>query len=283
MEIRSLATIDFDTIFEAFSQAFADYEMQNDKEQLRTMLARRGFDPGLSFAAFDGDKIVSFTFNGIGDYYGVRTAYDTGTGTLKEYRGQGLATRIFECSIPFLKEAGVKEYLLEVLQHNEGAVSVYRKLGFETVREFNYFFQDAGTVLREAPSSDSGCMLRPINISEYASIPGFWDFKPSWQNNFEAINRKPGDFICMGAFAGDRLAGYCVCEPGSGDITQLAVDRQYRRRGIASRLFHEMARANKYGTLKVVNTDVNCDSITAFLDAMGVSLKGRQFEMVKKL
>lgn len=83
MEIKSLANTGFDTIFEAFSKAFADYEMQQDKEQLRSMLKRRGFNADLSFAAFEGDDIVAFTFNGIGSFEGATMAYDTGTGTLK--------------------------------------------------------------------------------------------------------------------------------------------------------------------------------------------------------
>ena len=112
MEIRSLADTDFDTLYEAFSQAFADYEVQINGTQLRRMLKRRGFDARLSFAAFDGDRIAAFTLNGIGNYDGLPTAYDTGTGTLEAYRGQGLATRIFEHSIPYLKEAGIGRYLL---------------------------------------------------------------------------------------------------------------------------------------------------------------------------
>lgn len=108
MEIRSLADTAFDTLYEAFSQAFADYEVQINGAQLRRMLKRRGFDPRLSFAAFDGDRIAAFTLNGIGNYDGLPTAYDTGTGTLEAYRGQGLATRIFEHSIPYLKEAGYR-------------------------------------------------------------------------------------------------------------------------------------------------------------------------------
>ena len=96
MEIKSLSNISFDELFGAFEQAFADYEIQLNKAELMTMLKRRGFNPELSFAVFDGDKIVSFTCNGIGDFNGTPTAYDTGTGTLKDYRGRGLATRIFE-------------------------------------------------------------------------------------------------------------------------------------------------------------------------------------------
>ena len=85
----------------------------------------------------NGNKIVAFTLNGIGYFNRIPTAYDTGTGTLKNYRGKGLATKIFEYSIPYLKSANVKQYLLEVLQYNTKAVSVYRKLGFEVIREFN--------------------------------------------------------------------------------------------------------------------------------------------------
>ena len=134
MEIRSLADTDFDTLYEAFALSFADYEIHPGREELRKMLRRRGFAPELSFAAFDDGRIAAFTLNGIGDFDGLRTAYDTGTATLPDYRAQGLATRIFEHSLPHLRAAGVRQYLLEVLQHNAKAISVYRKLGFETTR-----------------------------------------------------------------------------------------------------------------------------------------------------
>ncbi len=94
------------------------------------MLSRRGFVPSLSFGIFEGDKLISFTLNGIGQFNGEKTAYDTGTGTIKEYRGRGLASKIFTDSLPFLKQAGVSQYLLEVLQHNTNAVGVISKTRF---------------------------------------------------------------------------------------------------------------------------------------------------------
>lgn len=183
-------------------------------------------------------------------------AYDTGTGTLKDYRGRGLATRIFEYSIPYLREAGIKEYLLEVLQHNTGAVSVYRKLGFEVTREFYYFRPENGQINREVKAIDFPYSLQPIDINEYEAIPGFWDFKPSWQNSFDAINRAPEDFVCLGVFTEGRLVGYGVFEPMSRDVTQIAVDKEYRRKGIGSLLFQKMLECNKYNSVKIVNTDV---------------------------
>ena len=243
------------------------------------MLKRRGFDPRLSFAAFDGDRIAAFTLNGIGNYDGLPTAYDTGTGTLEAYRGQGLATRIFEHSIPYLKEAGIGRYLLEVLQHNTKAVSVYRKLGFEVTREFNYFSQEREAVDVPAKAFQSPYTIRRIDTRDCEEVSGFWDFRPSWQNRPESIARSPEDFVSLGAFSGERLIGYCVFEPASGDITQLAVDKGFRGRGVGSRLLAEMLRLNEAGTVKIVNTDIACEAVTRFLERRNIPVRGRQFEM----
>ncbi len=283
MEIKPLNNISFDQLFAAFEQAFADYELQLDKSELFTLLKRRGFNPKLSFAAFDGDKIVSFTCNGIGDFYGIRTAYDSGTGTLKAYRGKGLATRVFEHSIPYLKEAGIKDYLLEVLQHNTSAVSVYRKLGFEVIREFYYFRMEQEKIKHTVKAVEFPYTIEPVAINAYDSMSGFWDFRPSWQNSFESINRALEDFSCLGAFTEGKLVGYGVFEPASGDVTQIAVDKQYRCQGVGSLLFQKMLDLNKYGSIKVVNTDRDCESIIAFLKAKNMEPTGKQFEMIKKL
>ena len=205
MEIKSLEKTDFNTLFRAFGRAFADYEVQLNAEQLRAMLTRRGFDPTLSFAAFDGAQIAAFTLNGIGNFNGVPTAYDTGTGTLKEYRGTGLATEIFRHSMPHLRRAGVGQYLLEVLQHNTGAVSVYRNLGFETVREFNYFCRANTEIVDRGDTPRLPHSVRRIDPEKFASISSFWDFTPSWQNSFESIGRAAGDFVSLGAVSYTHL------------------------------------------------------------------------------
>jgi ribosomal protein S18 acetylase RimI-like enzyme len=283
MEIKSLKKTDFETIFKAFGQAFADYEMQVNAEELKAMWKRRGFNPDLSFAAFEGDDIAAFTLNGIGNFNGTKMAYDTGTGTLKEYRGQGLATKIFEYSIPYLKEANINHYLLEVLQHNTKAVSVYQNIGFEVTREFNYFVWDNEKFNNEIKNIDTPCFIEKIDINDYLSVSDFWDFYPSWQNSFESIQRASEDFISLGAFVDRELAGYCIFEPNSGDITQIAVDKPFRRKGIASLLLHKMQKINKISKMKLVNTDISCNSIVDFLKSKGIELSGKQYEMIKKI
>lgn len=283
MEIRSLADTRFETLFEAFTAAFAGYEMQLDAMQLRRMLRRRGYDPRLSFGAFEEGRLAAFTLNGIGRHNGAATAYDTGTGTREAYRGRGLATAIFEHSIPYLQAAGVEQYLLEVLQHNTKAVSVYRKLGFETRREFNYFSQETARIDCRTAAPDFPCSIRRIDLARCGTMARFWDFEPSWQNSPQSVERASDDFIGLGVFAGEELAGYCIFEPATGDLTQIGVDRRFRRRGVGSLLLREMIRLNASDIVKVVNTLTTSDAITRFLEKRNIPVRGKQFEMIRTI
>lgn len=283
MEIKSLSKVEFEKIFLAFSKAFEDYEIQLNANELKAMWKRRGYDPNLSFAAFEDGNIVSFTLNGIGFFNGKKMAYDTGTGTLKEYRGQGLSTKIFDYSIPNLKKAHINYYLLEVLQDNTSAVSVYQKVGFKVSREFNYFIWKNEDLKNGILNKDSIYSIEPFILNKYKSISDFWDFHPSWQNSFESIERAEKEFINLGVFVDKKLIGYCIYEPYSGDITQIAVDRDYRRNGVASLLLNEVSKYNRNTKTKLINTDIYCCSITDFLKAKNIGVTGKQFEMIKEI
>ncbi|MCJ7819957.1 MAG: GNAT family N-acetyltransferase [Bacteroidales bacterium] len=281
--INSLDKMSFDSLFGVFNEAFRDYEVQLNKDELRTLLNRRGFVPELSFGAFIDDKMVAFTFNGIGLFNDLKTAYDTGTGTVKDYRSKGLATKIFTHSIPFLKKAGVSQYLLEVLQHNAPAVRVYQKIGFNVSREFNYFVQKTGAVKLKGKCALKALQIKQVDLSWHDSMTDCWDFMPSWQNSFDAIARKPEGFKMEGAFLDQKFAGYCIFNPESGDITQLAVNRKYRRNGIATALLEKTLKSNLHDNIKALNIQVECESLTKFLESNMIPLKGKQFEMIKTI
>ncbi len=281
--IDTLKKTGFDELFTAFNNAFADYDIQISKEELENMLERRGYNPELSFGAFDNGVLVAFTFNGTGTFNNLPTVYDTGTGTQKEYRGQGLAAKIFNFALPYLKDAAISQYLLEVLQHNTSAINVYRKLGFEVCREFNYFSQNTLAISPISKPLPSAFEIRPITLSQQKVMTEFWDFIPSWQNSFESISRKLSDFLMLGVFQKDNLIGYSISVPLSGDITQLAISQQYRRQGIGSALLQEILHRNQFPTVKALNTETNCESIISFLETYNILRKGMQFEMIKRL
>ena len=282
MVYRNLEHIDFDTLFRGFERAFSDYEIRFEKEEVRSMLKRRGFNPRLSFAAFDNDEIVAFTLNGTGLFNNVPTAYDTGTGTSKEYRGQGIAGKIFNHSLPYLKESGIRQYLLEVLQNNSNAISVYRRMNFKTTREFNCFRQSIENICKSHDASVE-CSIGPVGIDFISQSQNFCDFSPSWQNSMESIRRGESDIKCIGAMIDGNPVGYCVFDPNTGDLTQIAVKNEFRRIGIASRLLNEAIGLMKTEFVKVLNITSDNQSLTGFLKRKNITLASCQFEMLLQL
>ena len=284
MEFRNLEYCDFETVFQGFERAFADYEIRFEKEEVRAMLQRRGYNPKLSFAFFENGYIVAFSLNGIDAFNCLPTAYDTGTGTAKDYRGMGLAGEIFSRSIPFLKEAGIRQYLLEVLTGNHKAIAVYRKLGFETVRELDCFRQTLTNIsLPTAAGGESTCTIAPIGIESVEGLQCCCDFTPSWQNSIDSIKRGRTDLTMIGAFIEGMSVGYCVFDRNTGDLTQIAVKQEYRRQGVASQLLCEVIRQMCTDFVKVINVPSDNLSLPAFLKSKNIPLMNKQFEMVKDL
>ena len=66
--IKSLQNIEFESLYTAFNEAFKDYETQWSNDAFKAMLDRRSFVPELSFGAFENEKLVAFTLNGIGNF-----------------------------------------------------------------------------------------------------------------------------------------------------------------------------------------------------------------------
>lgn len=280
-ETGSLGNVGFEGVADAFLEAFEDYGLQLDRDKLRAMLTRRGADLNLSAGAFDVDgRLVSFIVNGIGLYGGVKTAYDTGTGTIKSCRGLGLTDRIFSSWIDVLREAGVKQYLLEVLTDNAPAVKIYTRQRFEITRGFNCY---SSVGLCDAPHTVDGLKIVASSPRQIAGLQRFNEFEPSWQNSVESVTRAAGNVDCLVAMIDGDPVGFGVIEARYGDIAQIAVASELRRRGIGSALLHELMGLNKASETRVVNVDAACPSLNAFLKAKGFNLICTQHEMLKIL
>ena len=66
-------------------------------------------------------------------------------------------------------------------------------------------------------------------------------------------------------------------------MPQIAVDKKNMRQGIATVLLKEVLKCNRYSSVRVINTEITCEGMTAFLESNGIPLKGKQFEMIKAL
>ena len=269
--IRTLTHDDFESLFAAFTAAFSDYVVKftPDHDQLLEMFTRRGWVPELSVAAFEGEAMVAFTVNAA---EGGR-AYDSGTGVVPTHRRRGLARALMEKSFEVLR--GQREYVLEVLDNNERAVALYRELGFREVRGLQCWgFEASGLQGIEAQRNEG---LESLSLDTLEPRRLWWDIHPSWQNSTSSIARARAPHVILG----DEDA-YAVLVPGTGDLAQLAVRPEVRRRGHGTRLLHEAA-AVAGKPLRIMNVDERDAGIAAFLERAGAKRTVRQLEMVRVL
>jgi ribosomal protein S18 acetylase RimI-like enzyme len=281
--IKPLLGVSLNQLNEAWQDAFSEYVYKWSQQDIAKMLARRGYDASLSFGAFDGPKLVSYTLNCTGTVSGRPSVYDTGSGTIKAYRRQGLATRIFNESLPYLKQAGIQQYWLDVLQENTNAVSVYRQVGFEVTRGLHTFRQSTDALALNEKMMPAQYAMRPIDLSYCDAMRKLWAIAPSWQNSLECLARVPDDFKMIGVFDGGQLAAYGIIIPQTGDIPQLAVGEAYRRQGIGAALLKELLRHNNATAIRLANVDASYEPMAAFAINNGMAPLPTQYEMMKNL
>lgn len=62
--------------------------------------------------------------------------------TLEAHRGKGIGTTLIRRAMEELKNGGCKEVFLEVRITNDGAVNLYRKLGFQVTGTMQGYYKD---------------------------------------------------------------------------------------------------------------------------------------------
>ena len=285
IEVKTLEGVTLPELHRAWCNAFSDYTepMDMSLQQLQHMIERRGYNPALSFGAYHNDELAGFTLNGTGIWNGKQIAYDTGTGIVKEFRQQGIATRIFNESVPVLKSHGISQYLLEVIRNNTKAFDLYKKMGFEVTREFDYYVSPIEKLCTGKRQVDAAFEVKEMGNPDWDLLKTFRDFIPAWQNSIDAINRKREHFKILGLYRDNELAGYGIIEPATGDIPQLAIAPSYRRKGLATMLFHKLVPYAGIPKIKIINADASCIPFRKFAESLGFVPGYGQYEMMLDL
>ena len=94
----------------------------------------------IMLVALDGDRVVG---NGIIEREKIKRfshRAELSITVLREYWGRGIGTRLMEMMIDFCKSSGVHSISLYVRADNIGAISLYKKFGFETVGTYKDYF-----------------------------------------------------------------------------------------------------------------------------------------------
>ncbi|UYP45789.1 hypothetical protein NEF87_002074 [Candidatus Lokiarchaeum ossiferum] len=284
MDFRTLDTISVEQILEAHNDAFSEYEvpMEFPIERFEQINKLRGVNYNLSIGAFEDQKLVGFILNGVGEWNGVLTAYDCGTGVIQGKQGKGIGGEMFKHLTPILIQNKVRQYLLEVMKGNEPAIRLYKGKGFEVIRHFDCIIAEKEKIKFNIPDSD---FLKKLNFSiitnpDWKLLKTFWDVTPSWQNSIDSIERLPNSFKIMTVSLSTEIIGYGVIEPRSGGILQIAIAPTHRKKKVGSKLLQKLIELSpNTPRIHLINLDESSKCSKYFFTQMGFESFSPQFEM----
>lgn len=281
LSYRTLENTPVDVIHEAFVDAFSDYQVKMDLPlwRFQQMKKRRGFSGKLSMGAFDGERLVAFVLNGSRLWQGEKTVYDMGTGVIRDYRRQGITTKILTELEGLLKDEGIGQYLLEVLQENTSAFELYKKQGFEITRALNCYKLFKANVT----FSESRYQIHRVKPRTMSPLESFWDFIPSWQNSSESVLAVADDFGYAEVVLEGQVAGYGLIDKKSGDVPQLAVRKDLRNQGIGSSILKDLLLQTEAPHAVFLNVESTKKETVSFLLGAGAESTVDQYEMLKRL
>ncbi|EKO1914101.1 GNAT family N-acetyltransferase [Clostridium botulinum] len=279
----TLENIGIETLHKTFLNAFSDYQVKMDLPILKFqyMLQRRGYVAKASIGAFNDETLVGFVLNGVRNWDGKLTAYDTGTGVIETYRKQGITSNMLLNVRQLFKEMGVEQYLLEVIQSNTSALQLYKKQGFKILRDFECFHLDKNKY--NPITTYKVEHVNMVNPDDWRELKGFWDFVPSWQNSIDSINAVSDAFIYSVVRLNDSIVGYGVIDKKTGDIPQIAVNKNYRCKGIARSILTDLIKNTESNNINVINVDGESKPMKDFLLKLGFEYGVSQYEMILKL
>lgn len=278
MEFKTLANVELDELLAVFNLSFSDYiiPFHLTKEILAAKIIAEKLDMNISVGAFEDGKLVSFILQSEKLENGQKIIYNGGTGVVPESRGKGLVRKMYNFIIPVLKERGAEVLLLEVIEGNAAAIRAYENLGFTIVRKLLCF---RGNINSE--EKNSLVTIKEMENFQWENLRSFWDIEPSWQGSVYVLNPIPENYQALGAYSDENLVGYIIYNPGARRVLQIAVHKDYRRKGIGSGLFTAIADGQP---VAINNVDDSSKETDLFLDKkIGLQNWLSQFEMTSSI
>jgi ribosomal protein S18 acetylase RimI-like enzyme len=262
-----LTHISIETLTQVLNEAFSNYEVpiHMSEAQLGAHLHALGYSPEDSIGLFDGNTLVGFILVAIRG----TAAYDAGTGIIPSYQGNGYAHQLIEATLEHVKKRGVKSFILEVIDTNERAKTLYLRHGFSITRSLLCY-----QIQKDALEDTSSVRLQK---QVHVSIPS-GDCTPSWQNSDACIKR--GGFTAYDIVHDSVKRGVLCFNPTKGSIAQIYIEPQYRRQGFAKQAIIAAKNYTETPTLGMLNITEDCVDINGLLTHMGFSVLLTQSEMI---
>ncbi|PHN02281.1 GNAT family N-acetyltransferase [Flavilitoribacter nigricans] len=266
MEIRFLGKTPLAKIVECFNEAFADYVVpfQVEEKQIRRRWLSSRVDYGLSYGAFDDDRLVGFMMTGVDRWNGRRTAYNSGTGVIPSYRGQRIVQQLYKKALPSFRENSIEQCMLEVIVGNDQALNAYKRVGFQQKRTLKSYSlkQD---LITELPGD---LQFKQVFRANWPAYRELLEYETSWENHRAAVAFLGKEIAVWEMYQGEDLLGFFIIKPGSGHLLQFGVKNHADWLAAGQQLLQQAARVN--ARLLVNNVDERAEHSLRILEETGL-------------
>lgn len=280
---RRLQKEDIPAMHQAFLQAFADYQLpfQLSFDQfVQKFIYKLNINYELSVGAFFQNQLIGFIFSSTGFYRGKYTAYNGGTGVIPKHRGYGLTQKMYEYLFPKLIEKGITQAVLEVLTENEKAIKSYVSCGFSIFTKYHcYKLTKLNSTLR-LPSPQ--VTIRPVSQPNWPLYESFFDTTPYFLDSTAVLKHNLQHEEMVEARLGSEVVGYIIFQPMVSRISQVAVDKKHRGKGIGKMLLDYALKASPTKALTILNVGQKETELIKILGRIGFEHTVDQFEMLQE-
>lgn len=265
MQIRPLNRTPLPEIVACLLEAFEGYfvPMPTEVSYWENRFRGAAVNYGLSFGAFDRDKLVAFIMIGVDEFAGKLTAFNTGTGVIPAFRGQGLVDQLYAVALPAFRGQGIDYSMLEVITENARAIRVYERIGFQILRQVRCL---KGEVTLPAPKHSVETI--PVDHPLIQADPSPY----SWDHTLPAM-RRSGKVFTHQLFRNEAGApiGYASMKP-NGYIARFFAESAHQETLLACLGAH-------YPKLSINNVDIQLQDRLTALIRTGLQAKVDQYEM----
>lgn len=120
--------LDQETKFMLYEPGERTTPLDRHQEMVQSFLAS---DNSTILVAEHSDELVGFLLVNGGKTRRIKHVGYIVAGILSAYQGQGIGTRLFQALEEWRKNTELKRLELTVMSHNEAAVALYKKMGFQ--------------------------------------------------------------------------------------------------------------------------------------------------------
>jgi len=277
MKFTTLENIPQPILTDCFNDGFSDYalSMTMTDEQLASRWQLGGVDFSLSGGAWIGDKLVGIVIIMKAKPEGVLTVFNGATCVRPEARGQAVTQRIFDFLIPKFKEQGVQKAQLEVLEENDRAIAVYKKIGFGIDRKLLCFREKEN--LTSNLKANKYITIAECDYIAPSDYPDWKTNKTGWEQSDVTIINFPDRYRFFKVKNEDKTIAYVFVSPGSRLISQILISPEHRLDDIGNLVFSYLRQLNL--PTRQINIDENSEELINFLLKAGFHNYINQFEM----